>query len=77
MSAKRIGGHIWVAAVVVGLVGLALLAVHGVALGAFFSQAAIPIGAAAAIVTVAVVMHLGLLTPSASRLWRHLRSKRD
>jgi hypothetical protein len=77
MSAKRIDGHVWVVAVLVGMVGLALLAVHGVALRAFFSRAAIPIGAAAAIVAVAGVMHLGLLAPLASRLSRHLRSKRD
>jgi hypothetical protein len=77
MSAKRIDGHVWVVAILVGMVGLALLAVHGVAVRAFFSRAIIPIGAAAAILAGAGLVHLGLLTPLASRLRRHLRSKRD
>lgn len=74
MSAlKRIGGHGWIVVVVVGLV---LLAVHGLALRALFSRAALPIGAVAVIVALVVVKHLGLLAPALSKLRGHLKSKR-
>jgi hypothetical protein len=76
MSVKHVGGRIWIAAVLVGLAGLALLAVHGLALRAIISRATLPIGAAAVIVAAIVALHLGLLAPVTSRLRNHSRPKR-
>jgi hypothetical protein len=76
MSGKDSGGRTPII-VLVGLVGLAVVAAHSVALRTLFSHAALPIGAAAGVVAIGVVLHLGLLSALTSRLRDHLRSKRD
>jgi hypothetical protein len=64
----------WVVAVLVVLVGGALLVLHGVAFRAVFDRFSLPIGAVVAIVVVAVVVHFGFLAPL---LRRHRRPRQD
>jgi hypothetical protein len=71
------GRRILIAAPLAGLFGLAVLAAHGLALRVLFSRAALAVGAMGAIVVIAIVLHLGLLAPLASRLRGHLFPKRD